>query len=57
MPYRIDWYTTVRTLGSGVSAKVKLATAPDGKKVAIKVFDKSNPFNDAKMLSKLQEEV
>jgi serine/threonine protein kinase len=57
MPYTIDQYTTVRTLGSGISAKVKLATGPNGKTVAIKVFDKKNPHNDAKMLSNLQKEV
>jgi hypothetical protein len=31
MPAKIDnFYTCGRTLGSGISAKVKLATTPDG---------------------------
>jgi len=45
MPATIDNYTCIETLGSGISAKVKLATAPDGSRVAIKVFDKTNPAN------------
>lgn len=45
MPSTIDSYTCIETLGSGISAKVKLATAADGTRVAIKVFDKTNPAN------------
>ena len=46
MPSKIDnYYTCIRTLGSGMSAKVKLATSPDGNQVALKVFDKTNPYN------------
>jgi len=50
MPAKIDNYTCSRTLGSGISAKVKLATTPEGQKVALKVFDKTNPTNSAQAL-------
>jgi len=57
MPSKIDHYTCTKTLGSGISAKVKLATAADGTRVALKVFDKSNPNNTAKALETLKKEV
>lgn len=57
MPSRIDHYTCSKTLGSGISAKVKLATAQDGTRVALKVFDKSNPSNNAKAIETLKHEV
>ena len=57
MPSTIDNYTCTKTLGSGISAKVKLATTPDGTRVALKVFDKTNPHNSATALSTLQKEV
>ena len=47
MPSRIDQYTCVKTLGAGISAKVKLATTPDNRRVALKVFDKTNANNTA----------
>jgi serine/threonine protein kinase len=49
MPYTIDEYTTIRTLGTGAYGKVKLAAKADGSTVAIKVF--INTFNDAKKLA------
>ena len=57
MPAKIDSYTCSRTLGEGISAKVKLATTPEGQKVALKVFDKANPINTAEALITLQKEV
>ena len=42
MPYKINQYTCVKTLGQGISAKVKLAVDEDGKKVAIKIFKEPN---------------
>lgn len=45
MPYSIDNYVCYQTLGAGKFAKCKLAVGPDGKKVALKVFDKSKPEN------------
>jgi|DEB19_MinimDraft_3_1074340.scaffolds.fasta_scaffold760676_1 hypothetical protein len=53
MPSQIDNYKCIRTLGKGISAKVKLAETPDGKKFAIKVFDKSNPQNNQKTMEVL----
>ena len=54
MPAKIDnFYTCGRTLGSGISAKVKLATTPDGNQVALKVFDKTNPNNTAAAIETL----
>lgn len=57
MPYKIDNYVCSKTLGAGISAKVKLAVGPDGKKVALKVFDKSDPKNNAKAMETLKKEV
>jgi serine/threonine protein kinase len=56
MPYTIDTYTCEKTLGSGISAKVKLARAADGTRVALKVFDKTNPQNSAKAIETLKNE-
>ena len=56
MPSQIDEYTCTKTLGSGVSAKVKLATK-EGKQYALKVFDKSNHANSNKVLELLKKEV
>jgi serine/threonine protein kinase len=39
-----NMYKTVKTLGKGFTAKVKLARAPDGRTMAIKVFKLSNPY-------------
>jgi serine/threonine protein kinase len=46
MPSKIDQYVLLKTLGAGVSAKVKLAQDPSGHQVALKVFDLSNPANN-----------
>jgi serine/threonine protein kinase len=56
MPYEIGVYTTVRSLGEGGFGKVKLATAPDGSFVAIKVFLKINPVDDGLMLADIENE-
>jgi serine/threonine protein kinase len=57
MPSKIDQYTCIKTLGSGISAKVKLATDPQGQYVALKVFNKSNPQNTVQAMKTLQDEV
>lgn len=57
MPSQIDEYTCHQTLGSGISAKVKLAINPQGHRFAIKIFDKANPQNSAQSLKTLKQEV
>ena len=57
MPYKIENYVCSKTLGTGISAKVKLAVGPDGKKVALKVYDKSSPENNTKAMETLKKEV
>ena len=57
MPSQIDQYTLLKTLGSGVSAKVKLAQDPSGQQVALKVFDLTNPSCNEKILAALRREV
>jgi serine/threonine protein kinase len=57
MPSKIDNYTVTKTLGSGISAEVKLASSHDGKQVALKIFDKTNPSNTSKALATLKQEV
>ena len=57
MPSTIDNFTCIKTLGSGISAKVKLATLPDGNRVALKIFDKTNPKNSQKAMETLKQEV
>jgi len=42
MPTTIDNYTLLKTLGAGVSAKVKLAVDQNGNHFALKIFDLSN---------------
>jgi len=54
---KLDNYVCIKTLGSGISAKVKLATDQTNKKVAIKIFDKSNPYNNSKVLETIRKEV
>jgi serine/threonine protein kinase len=57
MPSQIGQYTLTRTLGSGITSKVKLATDPSGNLWAVKVFSKNNPAVDASLLKALQAEV
>lgn len=56
MPSTLDHYTCIKTLGSGISAKVKLGQTADGKRYALKIYDKSNPSNSAKALETLEKE-
>jgi hypothetical protein len=49
MPTKIGQYLTVKTIGEGGYAKVKLAKALDGRFVAIKVFKNT-------ALNKIEEE-
>lgn len=58
MPSHIGPYKLIKTLGSGVTAKVKLAENEiDGSKVALKVFDLSNPANNQRARDLLKKEV
>jgi serine/threonine protein kinase len=57
MPSKLDQYTVTKTLGKGASAVVKLGTTSDGKRVALKIFDKQNPKNTQKALNALKNEV
>jgi len=58
MPSKIDNYVCTRTLGSGISAKVKLATnQANGQQVALKIFDMSLPYNTKKVLETIKKEV
>ena len=52
MPSTIGNYKLGKTLGEGVTAKVKLGTSPDGQQVAIKIFDITKP-NIANQIDKL----
>jgi serine/threonine protein kinase len=53
----IDQYTLEKTLGSGFSAKVKLASDPQGNQYALKIFDLNNPQNSGKAMELLKKEV
>jgi len=53
----LDGYSLHQTLGSGISAKVKLGKDAQGNSFAIKIFDKANARNDARTLQLLQLEV
>ena len=53
----IDEYTLEKTLGSGFSAKVKLASDPQGNQYALKIFDLTNPQNNSKAIELLKKEV
>jgi serine/threonine protein kinase len=57
MPSTIDEYKCIKQLGKGISAVVQLAQLPDGRKFALKIFDKSNPHNSARAMETLRQEV
>lgn len=57
MPSTIDNYTCIKTLGAGVSAKVKLCKDENDQLFALKVFRKNNPANTAQAMKTLQDEV
>lgn len=46
MPTHLNQYTLGRTLGSGVSCKVKLAKDAGGTRYAIKILHNDEAFND-----------
>ena len=50
----LDQYTLGKTLGRGVSAKVKLAQDPQGNWFALKIFNMNNPANNAKFMEMLK---
>ena len=57
MTSTIDGYQLSKTLGEGFSAKVKLATGPDGKQYALKIFDLSKESNSKNAIRYMKEEV
>ena len=52
----IDNFLIGATLGSGFSAKVKLAKDENGSDVALKIFSLQNPLNDAHLVSLVKQE-
>ena len=52
----LDQYSLTKTLGSGFSAKVKLATDKDGNEYAIKIFNMENPMNDQRQMELIKQE-
>ena len=58
MPSQLDEFTLLKTLGAGVSAKVKLAQDNNsGQHFAVKVFDTTNPNVTSSTTKLLQDEV
>ena len=53
----LDQYSLTKTLGSGFSAKVKLAHDASGKEFAIKMFDLGNAMNDQRQMELIKKEV
>jgi len=53
----LDHYNITKTLGSGFSAKVKLAHKDDGSEYAVKIFDLGNTQNNARFMELLKAEV
>lgn len=57
MTSTIDGFQITKTLGSGFSAKVKLAVDDNGDEYALKIFDLTNPKNNKKSIELLKKEV
>ena len=57
MTNTIDNFELKKTLGSGFSAKVKLAMGSDGNQYALKIFELSNKHNNARAMQYLKAEV
>lgn len=57
MTSTIDNFTVTKTLGSGFSAKVKLAQDENNNQYALKIFDLTNPRNNKKAIDLLKKEV
>merc|ERR1712013_630964 len=57
MTSKIDGFELTKTLGSGFSAKVKLAKDEGNNEYALKIFDLTNPRNNKKALDLLKKEV
>ena len=57
MTSTIDQFTLTKTLGSGFSAKVKLARDSNDAEYALKIFDLTNPTNNKKAIDLLKKEV
>ena len=53
----LDGFTLGRTLGSGFSAKVKLAKSQDGTEYALKIFRLDNPEFDERAFRLLKAEI
>ena len=54
---KIDGYRLGRTLGSGYSAKVKLAFDADGNQFALKIFDLTKPDISKDVVRFIKQEV
>ena len=57
MTSTIDNFEISKTLGSGFSAKVKLAKDEDGNQYALKIFDLGNKHNNERAMKYLKNEV
>ena len=57
MTSTIDGFTLDKTLGSGFSAKVKLAHDANNAEYALKIFDLTKAANNAKAIELLKKEV
>ena len=58
MPSKLDHYVCIKTLGAGISAKVKLATdSRTQQRVALKIFDKSNELNTVIAIQTIRTEL
>ena len=53
----LDQYRLTKTLGSGFSAKVKLAYDQEGKQYAIKIFDLAKAENSTRQMELIKQEV
>ena len=53
----IDGFRLIKTLGSGYSAKVKLAEDAEGDKYALKIFDLTNPDISREAMKLIQTEI
>ena len=50
----IDYFTLIRTIGYGKFSKVKLARDRKGRIFELKIYDKSNPANNAESIAQLK---
>ena len=53
-PNMIDDFTLIKTIGYGKFSKVKLARDRKGRIFELKIYDKSNPANNAESIAQLK---